>query len=45
MAIMTESTSNILINASNLHVGGGVQVAVSFIDSLSRMGKSACKGS
>lgn len=38
MAIMTESTSNILINASNLHVGGGVQVAVSFIDSLSRMG-------
>lgn len=38
MAIMTESTSNILINASNLHVGGGIQVAVSFIDSLSRMG-------
>ena len=26
----------ILINTSNLHVGGGVQVAVSFIDELSR---------
>jgi glycosyltransferase involved in cell wall biosynthesis len=28
--------SLILINTSNLHVGGGVQVAVSFIDELSR---------
>lgn len=27
----------ILINASNLHVGGGVQVAVSFLDELSRL--------
>jgi hypothetical protein len=27
---------NILINTSNLHVGGGVQVAVSFIDELSK---------
>jgi hypothetical protein len=28
--------SKILINTSNLHVGGGVQVAVSFIDELSK---------
>ncbi|WMO23035.1 hypothetical protein NI374_01130 [Vibrio parahaemolyticus] len=27
----------ILINASNLHVGGGVQVAVSFITELSQI--------
>lgn len=30
-----------LLNASNLHVGGGVQVATSFIDELSRMGGAA----
>lgn len=30
-----------LLNASNLHVGGGVQVATSFIDELSRMESSA----
>lgn len=28
----------LLINASNLHVGGGIQVAVSLIDEISRMG-------
>lgn len=30
-----------LLNASNLHVGGGVQVATSFIDELSRIAKPA----
>ncbi|HZJ97858.1 MAG TPA: glycosyltransferase family 4 protein [Oligella sp.] len=28
---------NVLINASNLHLGGGVQVAISFINELSRI--------
>jgi len=28
---------NVLINAANLHVGGGIQVATSFIDELSRI--------
>jgi len=34
---LTCSKSTFLINSSNLHVGGGVQVAVSLIDELSRM--------
>lgn len=34
---VVESSRRILINASNLHVGGGVQVAASFIIELSRM--------
>lgn len=34
---MTCEQSTFLINSSNLHVGGGVQVAVSLIDELSRM--------
>ncbi|KPA96674.1 MULTISPECIES: glycosyltransferase [Pseudomonas] len=31
----------LLVNASNLHFGGGVQVAASFIDELSRLGDRA----
>ena len=34
---MPQSEKKVLINASNLHVGGGVQVAVSFIHELSCM--------
>lgn len=36
---MAETTvlKNIIINAANLHVGGGVQVAISFLDELSRL--------
>lgn len=34
---MTRRQFSFLINASNLHTGGGVQVAVSLIDELSRM--------
>lgn len=34
---MERTQSQVLINASNLHVGGGVAVATSFIDELSQM--------
>lgn len=37
MTVEAESKRKVLINASNLHVGGGVQVAASFILELSRM--------
>lgn len=36
---MKKKNNNILINASNLHSGGAVQVAVSFINELSLLGK------
>lgn len=34
-------SSTVLVNTSNLHVGGGVQVAVSFLDELSRLADSS----